>query len=140
MTYLNLASNKWVQRVVFLSLLLLFFTIPHALEDFATGEPAAAGIPAPVLAFVISSVIFLQAVGLYGLGQKRPWGLYTHIAIGLFWPLASGFAQLPTILIGEPYRFGLISVLYVAGMIIVGLLMLLSSILAVLTHRRRFND
>lgn len=137
MATLSSNSSKWLQRVVFLSLLLLFFTIPHTLEDFATGEPAEAGIPAPMLAFVVSTVIFVQAIGLYWLGQKRPRGLIAHIVIGLFWPVASGFAQLPTILSGAPYRSGTISILYVAGIIIIGLLLLASSILALIDSRKK---
>ncbi|MFK7806040.1 MAG: hypothetical protein AB8G95_30705 [Anaerolineae bacterium] len=137
MASLNAVQSKWVQRVVFLSLLLLFFTIPHTLEDFAGGEPAEAGIPAPVLAMVVSTVIFIQALGLYWLGQRRAWGLYAHIAIGLFWPIASGFAQLPTILSGEPYRAGFISVLYLVGMILIGILMLVSAIIALIGAREK---
>ena len=113
-----------------MSLLLLFFTIPHTLEDFATGEPAEAGVPAPLLSLVVSIVFFLQALGLFWLGQGRRWGLYVHVGIGLFWPIASGFAQLPTILNETPYRAGAISVFYVGGMIIVGILLSLSSIIA----------
>ena len=52
MATMNVMSSKWSQRVVVLSLLLLFFTIPHTLEDFATGEPAEAGVPAPLLSLV----------------------------------------------------------------------------------------
>ncbi|MFT5193021.1 MAG: hypothetical protein ACI9EW_000173 [Cellvibrionaceae bacterium] len=126
-TYL---THKWVGRVVFLSLLLLFFTIPHTLEDFATGEPAEAGVPAPLLSLVVSTIIFVQAIGLFWLGKKHRWGLYAHIAIGLFWPIASGFAQLPTIFNGELYRSGAISIGYVAGMIVIGILLCLSSIMA----------
>ncbi len=37
--------------VVILSLLLFFFTVPHTLEDFALGEPARNGVPAPALCF-----------------------------------------------------------------------------------------
>ncbi len=54
----------------------MFFTIPHTLEDFALGTPAKAGIPAPVLAFVISILFFLQGAGLYWLpqaGKFRRW-------------------------------------------------------------------
>lgn len=123
-------SKKWSQRVVPLSLLLLFFTIPHILEDFATGEPAEAGVPAPLISLVVSIVFFLQTVGLFWLGQGRRRGLYVQVGIGLFWPIASGFAQLPTILNETPYRAGAISVFYVGGMIVVGILLLLSSILA----------
>jgi hypothetical protein len=109
---------------------LLFFTIPHTLEDFATGEPAEAGIPASILSLVISIIFFLQALGLYWLGQGRRGGFVVHAGIGLFWPIASGFAQLPTILNETPYRSGAISVFYVAGMILVGILLLIASVIA----------
>ena len=118
------------QPVVILSLLLFFFTIPHTLEDFATGAPEEAGIPASVLSLVISIIFLLQSLGLYWLGQKHKKGLYIHIGLGLFWPIASGFAQLPAIFSAEPYRTGMISKVYVFGMILVGILMLLASIRA----------
>jgi hypothetical protein len=120
---------------VLLSLLLLFFTIPHTLEDFATGEPAEAGIPAPLLSLVVSTVFFAQALGLYWLGRRRRRGLLVHAGIGLFWPIASGFAQLPAILADTPYRAGAISVVYVGGMIVVGLLLVSSSIIALTQPR-----
>jgi hypothetical protein len=115
------------RSVVTLSLLLLFFAIPHTLEDFATGEPAEVGVPATVLSLVVSLVFFVQALGLYWLGEGRKRGLVSHLAIGLFWPVASGFAQVPAILEEGTYREGLISVMYVAGLIVVGVLLVLSS-------------
>jgi len=130
MSSINSISTQWGQRVVLLSVLLIFFALPHTLEDFATGEPAKAGVPAAVLATVISLIFSTQALGLYWLGQKQRRGLFVHAGIGLFWPIASGFAQLPTILNGTPYRSGFISVAYVAGMIVVGLLLLVSSLIA----------
>ena len=127
-------SAKWTQRVIVLSLLLIFFTLPHTLEDFATGEPAKAGVPAPLLTLVISIIFSAQALGLFWLGQKRRGGLLIHVGIGLFWPVASGFAQLPTILTESPYRSGFISVFYVAGMIVIGILLCLSAFLALRTE------
>lgn len=121
---------KWSKRVVMLSLLLIFFTIPHTLEDFATGAPEDAGIPTSVLAFVISVIFGLQGAGLYFLGKGNRLGYYVHIGLGLFWPIASGFAQLPTILSDVPYRSGTISMLYVFGMIVVGLFLLFASFMA----------
>lgn len=138
MAVINDGSSKWRQRVVFFSLLLLFFTIPHTLEDFATGEPAEAGIPAPLLALVVSTIFFLQALGLYWLGQGHRRGLFVHVAIGLFWPIASGMAQLPAILSETPYRSGTISVSYVVGMILVGVLLCLASIISLMKGKR--ND
>jgi len=130
MAVINGNSSKWIQRVVFLSLLLIFFIIPHTLEDFATGQPAKAGIPAPLLALVISIIFSLQALGLFWLGQKRRRGLFVQVGIGLFWPIASGIAQLPTILSETPYRSGVISIVYVGGMIVVGILLCISSIIS----------
>lgn len=120
---------------MFLSLLLLFFTIPHTLEDFAIGEPTAAGIPAPLLSFVVSTILFLQALGLYFLGQRRRFGLYIHVGIGLFWPLASGTAQLPSILADTTYRSGFISIFYVAGIILVGVLLCIAAITSLSQER-----
>ena len=132
------STGKFLARgqrsVILLSLLLIFFTIPHTLEDFATGEPAKAGVPAPLLSLVVSLIFALQAFGLYQLGQKSRLGLFIHIGIGLFWPLAAGIAQIPTILSETPYRSGAISVFYVGGMIVVGILLSLSSIIAWRSH------
>ena len=120
----------WAQPVVFLSLLLLFFTIPHTLEDFATGEPARAGVPAPLIALVVSVVFAAQGLALFFVGRDRRLGFLLHAAVGLFWPMAAGVAQLPSILAQGTYRAGFISVLYVGGVIVVGLLLLASAILA----------
>jgi hypothetical protein len=124
--------SKKTQSVAALSLLLFFFTIPHTLEDFALGAPEDAGISASVLSTVIALIFSLQALGLYWLGQKQRKGFFIHIGLGLFWPIASGLAQLPIIFNGEPYRAGLLSKVYVFGMIVVALLMLFVSIKAVL--------
>ena len=116
------------KRLVFLSWLLFFFTVPHTLEDFATGMPAKAGIPVPALTLLISILFSLQALGLFWLGQKRRRGVVVHLLIGLFWPIASGVAQLPSILSGAPYRSGFISIFYVIGMMVVGLLLFMVSV------------
>ena len=118
--------SNWI---VFLSILLLFFTIPHTLEDFASGEPGKAGIPAPLIALVVSVMFALQALGLYWLGQKRRSGMWVQLVVGGFWPLAAGLAQLPTILSEPTYRSGFISVAYVVGILVVGILLLLFSII-----------
>jgi hypothetical protein len=120
-------SNRLV--LVF-SILLFFFSVPHTLEDFATGEPGKAGIPAPVLSLVVATVFALQALGLYWLGQNQRRGLFAQIGVGVFWPLASGVAQLPAILSGMPYRAGFISVLYVVGILAIGVLLLFFSLRA----------
>jgi hypothetical protein len=130
-------STAMVRRVVVLSLLLLFFSVPLTLEDFASGEPGKAGIPARVLSLVVASVLALQAVGLYWLGQRQRWGLFVQAGVGLFWPVASGVAQLPTIFSGVPCRSGFISVFFVGGIIVIGILLLGFSVSAVRSGRNR---
>jgi len=120
----------WRLRVAVLSLLLIFVAIPHTLEDFALGEPAKNGVPFTALATVVAVLFTLQGLGLYWLGQNDRRAYFIHAGLGLFWPLAAGGAQLPTILTLQPYRSGLVSLLYVAGMLILGVLLFLSAVLA----------
>ena len=128
-------TSHWSTVVVVLSLLLFFFALPHTLEDFATGEPAKAGAPVAVLSYVIAGMFALQALGLFWIGRQMRRGYIIHAFLGLFWPIAAGSAQLPTILSGVPYRAGFISVFYVGGMIVIGILLLLSALLVLRANR-----
>jgi hypothetical protein len=136
MTEENIKVAASIKKVVFVSILLLFFTIPHTLEDFATGEPGKVGVPAPVLSLVISIIFSLQAVGLYWLGEKRRKGLWVHLLLAIFWPIASGIAQVPTILTETPYRSGFISVAYVVGIIVIGVFLIFLTIIALKKENR----
>jgi len=122
--------SAWKGSVVLLSLLLFFFAIPHTLEDFALGEPAKNGVPAAVLSFVVAGMFALQGVALFWAGQKDRRSYFIHAGLGIFWPVAAGIAQLPVILASSNYRSGFISVAYVAGMIVIGILLLLASLQA----------
>lgn len=136
MTTHNLKFSNRGMGVVVLSLLLFFFALPHTLEDFATGEPAKAGAPEFVLAYVIAGMFALQGLGLFWIGRQMSRGYVIHAFLGIFWPAAAGAAQLPTILSqGLTYRAGLISVFYVGGMIVIGLSLLVTSILLLRTSR-----
>ena len=90
--YKKYASRK--TSVVVLSLLLIFFTIPHTLKDFAIGVPAMNGVPVPHLPGVIAGLFTLQGLALYELGHNQRLGCFLHAVIGIFWPLAAGSAQL----------------------------------------------
>jgi hypothetical protein len=130
----NKSKNAiWRNSVLVLSLLLMFVAIPHTLEDFALGEPAKQNIPSVVLAGVIAVFFILQGLGLFFLGKGERTGYFIHIGLGILWPLAAGSAQLPVILTTQPYRSGFISLFYVFGMIVLGLLLLLASILGLRT-------
>ena len=126
----NLKLSNWGRGVVVLSVLLFFFALPHTLEDFATGEPAKAGAPVFLLAYVIAGMFALQGLGLFWIGRQMRRGFAIHAFLGLFWPAASAAAQLPAILSqGIGYRAGFISVFYVGGMIVTGILLFISSVM-----------
>lgn len=114
--------------VVVLSLLLIFMVIPHVLEDFALGEPAKNNVPALALQGVVAGLFSIQALGLYYLGGKNRRGYFIQMGVGLIWPLLAGSAQLPAILSGQPYRSGFISIFFVIGMIVLGILLFLASL------------
>ncbi len=125
--------SAWTMSVVILSLLLFFFAVPHTLEDFALGEPAKNGVPAPALALVVSGLFALQGLALFWAGQRDRRSFYIHAGLGIVWPLAAGLAQLPVILTSSNYRSGFVSVLYVVGMIAIGALLFLASLQALRT-------
>jgi len=58
-----------IRATASLSFALLYFAVPHTLEDFAVGEPAEAGVPAVVLSLVVATIFAIQAAGLYWLGS-----------------------------------------------------------------------
>jgi hypothetical protein len=130
----NKSNNAiWRNSVLVLSLFLMFTAIPHTLEDFTLGEPAKHNVPVPVLAGVVAGLFILQGLGLFLLGSKDRRGYFIHLGLGLLWPLVAGSAQLPVILTGQLYRSGFVSLFYVFGMITLGLLLLLASILGLRT-------
>ena len=126
--------SAWAVSVVILSMLLIFFTIPHTLEDFALGEPAKNGVPAPVLATVVAGLFALQSLALFWAGQNDRHSYFIHAGLGIFWPLAAGSAQLPAILASSHYRSGFILVLYVGGMMVIGILLFLATIQSLRTE------
>lgn len=127
--------STWTGRVAGLSLVLLFFTIPHSLEDFSVGEPAEAGISEITLAFVVAGLIALQGAALFWVGERKTKGFVIHAVLGVLWPLAAGAAQLPVILTQDTYRSGTISVVLVIGVIVVGILLFYASIRGWMTRR-----
>jgi len=131
MTKVKIRISLLSTGMVILSLLLFFFALPHTLEDFATGQPARAGVPVIALAYVVAGIFALQGLGLFWVGRQMRRGYVIHAILGLFWPIAAGTAQLPSILAqGYSYRSGFISILYVGGMIVIGILLFILSLLA----------
>lgn len=120
--------SVWQASVVILSLSLFFFAVPHTLEDFALGEPAKNGVPAVALSLVVAGMFAMQGLALFWAGQKDRRSYYIHAGLGIFWTLAAGIAQLPVIFTSSDYRSGFISLAYVAGLIVIGVLLFATSL------------
>lgn len=127
-------DRRWTV-VTLLSVALLFFSIPHVLEDFALGEPLKRGVPPAAIAFVVSVLLAVQGLGLHALGRRSVAGLRVHAGLGLLWAIAAGVAQVPELLQPTAYRSGVISAAYVIGVIGVGLALSVVSLLAWLRSR-----
>ncbi len=127
-------DRRWTV-VTLLSVALLFFSIPHVLEDFALGEPLKRGVPPAAIAFVVSVLLAAQGLGLSALGRRSVAGLRVHAVLGLLWAVAAGVAQVPELLQATAYRSGVISVTYVIGVIAVGLALSVVSVIALVTRR-----
>jgi hypothetical protein len=125
---MNSKALRYKHIVAVLSLSLLLMAIPHILEDFALGEPAKNGIPILVLQGVVAGLIAIQAMGLYYLGGNHRRGYFIHMGVGLIWPLLAGIAQLPAILSSHPYRSGFISIFFVIGIMVIGVLLFFTSL------------
>jgi hypothetical protein len=75
----------------------------------------------------VSAVFALQGLALFWTGRQLRRGYVLHFALGILWPLGAGAAQLSEIFAPGPYRAGLISEIYVFGIIAVGILLALVS-------------
>lgn len=134
---MDIKTLKYKRFVVILSLLLLLMVIPHTLEDFAVGEPAKNDIPLLALQSLVAVLIAIQALGLYYLGNNYRRGYVFQMVVGLIWPMLAGIAQLPAILSRELYRLGAISIFFVIGIIVIGVLLLLASLGGLLVTREQ---
>lgn len=125
----ELRDRDWA-LVALLSVGLLFFSVPHVLEDFSLGEPQKRGVPPFAIAFVVSVLLGAQGLGLYGLGRRSMAGLRIHVVVGALWAVAAGVAQVPEMLQPTAYRTGFVSAAYVIGAIGVGLALAVVSVVA----------
>jgi hypothetical protein len=98
-------------RAAWIAIVLVVVSLPHAIEDFAYGEPARLGV-AP--AFALSALLASYAVQLIGARlvlRGSPWGGRLVAATGFVWFVGALFIHGPEIRAhGLQWRFGLTSV------------------------------
>ena len=121
---------QWSNLVIGVGLVLIFFSAPHLIDDFLYGIPEEFGLTnqqTQVLAglFHVQLIVFFVLVA-----RERKAGYYGTLFWGMFLALAGILKHIPEILKPEPYWSGPFSEALIIGMIIVGIALTITSILA----------
>lgn len=103
--------------VIALSLLGLPFILPHIIEDFAEEITRRAGLSTAGGAFLLGGYLALQSLGLVLIALGRRAGFVLTFWIGLIWT-AGAVLDHGHALVGVEFRSGVLSVLWVAGLIV----------------------
>ena len=114
-------QNK--KMVIYLYIILAFFSIPHLIDDFLYDIPLDFGISVHLSQFLagIFIVIYLGILILLVEGKKS--GLYSAMGMGIFLALAGILKHIPLILKPGPYWSGWFSESLIVGMIISGIML-----------------
>ena len=122
---------KWSNLVVGLGLVLVLFSAPHLIDDFLYGIPEEFGLTNQQTQ-VLAGIFHVQLIVFFVLAaRQQKTGYYGFIFWGIFLALAGILKHLPKILKPEPYWSGLFSETLIIGMILAGIILAITSILAI---------
>jgi hypothetical protein len=98
-------------RAAWIAIVLVVVSLPHAIEDFAFGEPARVGV-APIIALCALLVAYaVQGLGAWLALRENPWGGRFIAATGFVWFVGALVIHGPEIRAqGWQWRFGLTSI------------------------------
>ncbi len=122
---------KWSNLVIGVGLALVLFSAPHLIDDFLYGMPEDFGLSNQQTQ-ILTGIFHVQLIVFFVLAaRKHKAGYYGFIFWGIFLALAGILKHLPKILKPEPYWSGLFSETLIIGMIFAGIVLAISSILAI---------
>jgi len=123
-------NNKWGNWVIGMGLVLVAFSAPHLIDDFLYDIPAEFGLTNQETQ-VLAGIFHTQLVFLFVLAaRERKAGYWGLLFWGVFLTLAGILKHLPEILKPEPYWSGPFSETLIIGMMVAGILLALTSVLA----------
>ena len=121
---------KWSNFVVGVGLVLVFFSAPHLIDDFLYGIPKEFGLTNQQTQ-VLAGIFHVQLIVFFVLAaRERKAGYHGTLFWGIFLALAGILKHLPEILKPKPYWSGLFSEALIIGMVIAGIALSITSILA----------
>ena len=122
---------KWSNLVIGVGLVLVLFSAPHLIDDFLYGIPEEFGLTNQQTQ-VLAGIFHVQLIVFFVLAaRKQKAGYYGFVFWGIFLALAGILKHLPKILKPEPYWSGLFSETLIIGMIFAGIVLAITSILAI---------
>ena len=122
---------KWSNLVIGVGLALVLFSAPHLIDDFLFGIPEEFGLTNQQTQ-ILAGIFHVQLIVFFVLAaRKRKAGYYGFIFWGIFLALAGILKHLPEILKPEPYWSGPFSETLIIGMIFAGIVLAITSILAI---------
>lgn len=123
-------------RLVWVSLAGLVVTVPHVTEDFVYGVPQKFGLGIPLAGLLLGTGYFVQFYGLVLLLRGRAAGLWVSLAVGVGWFSGAVWEHLFD-LFTVPYREGIISKLWIVGLIVWSALLVSICTFALYAMRRK---
>jgi hypothetical protein len=122
---------KWSNLVIGVGLVLVLFSAPHLIDDFLYGIPEEFGLTNQQTQ-ILAGIFHVQLIVFFVLAaRKLKAGYYGLIFWGIFLALAGILKHLPKILKPEPYWSGPFSETLIIGMIISGIVLAITSIIAI---------
>ncbi|MGB2954857.1 MAG: hypothetical protein WBB64_02700 [Anaerolineales bacterium] len=122
---------KWSNFVIGVGLVLVLFSAPHLIDDFLFGIPEEFGLTNQQTQ-ILAGIFHVQLIVFFVLAaRKRKTGYYGFVFWGIFLALAGILKHLPEIVKPEPYWSGPFSETLIIGMIIAGIVLAITSILAI---------
>lgn len=130
-------STNSQKGVIVLSLLLLWVSMAHSLEDFVYGIPARFGLSVISAALVLGAVYVVQVTGILLASKNARSGYMLTLATGAVWAIAAAADHLKEVLIVWPYREGVLSKLLEVGIMLVGAALAVVSLVVLFMSRSR---
>lgn len=116
--------------VIECSLLLLWVSIAHSLEDFVYGIPARFGLSVAIAALFLGAGYVVQVIGILLAAKEQRLGYALTFVTGATWAIAAALDHLSEVLTIWPYREGFISKTLEVGIMVVGAVLVIVSLRA----------
>jgi hypothetical protein len=98
-------------RAAWIAIVLVVVSLPHAIEDFAFGEPARVGVAPFVALCALIAAYAVQLLGAWLVVRGNPWGGRGIAAAGFVWFVGALVIHGPEVRAqGLHWRFGLTSI------------------------------